>query len=313
MAWERSGADYFAARFGAGFFAVAGLALACVRGFGFAEVRDFAGALDFDALTWAAGSVAAAGVEGETVAAGAAGAAGLTSFVGCWGGTPGCSFCMRTRCCHWKRWASFRSRIVGRYFCPMRPRAPIPGGGATRFVGGRVCRWPSRGVGGLIARMPSFDITCEVDLTEVKNATNMVRKELQTRFDFRGVQWEMIEDNHLITLSAESEFKLEAVLEVLQDRLSRRGVSQKNVEIGKMETSSTGRARQVLTLRDSIPADIAKEIAVSLRQSGLKVQAAIEHGKVRVTGKKRDDLQEVIALLRKSEFELLLQYDNFRD
>ncbi len=161
--------------------------------------------------------------------------------------------------------------------------------------------------------MPSFDITCEVDLTEVKNATNMVRKELQTRFDFRGVVWEMVEEKNLITLSAESEFKLEAVLEVLQDRLARRGVSQKNVEIGKMETSSTGRARQVLTLRDSIPADIAKEIAVSIRQSGLKVQAAIEHGKVRVTGKKRDDLQLAIAHVRGLDLKISVGFGNFRE
>ncbi len=161
--------------------------------------------------------------------------------------------------------------------------------------------------------MPSFDITCEVDLTEVKNATNMVRKELQTRFDFRGVVWEMVEDKYTITLSAESEFKLDAVLEVLRDRLSRRNVSQKNIEIGKMETSSTGRARQVLTLRSSIPSEIAKEITLSLRQSGLKVQAAIEHGKVRVTGKKRDDLQAAIAHVRGLDLEIAVEFGNFRE
>ena len=162
-------------------------------------------------------------------------------------------------------------------------------------------------------RMPSFDITCEVDLTEVKNATNMVRKELQTRFDFRGVVWEMIEEKNLITLSAESEYKMEAILEVLRDRLARRGVSQKNVEVGKIETSATGRARQVLTLRDSIPAEVAKEIAVSLRQSELKVQAAIEHGKVRVSGKKRDDLQAAIAHVRGLDLTISVGFGNFRE
>ena len=186
-------------------------------------------------------------------------------------------------------------------------------GGVGRRRGGRDFAVGVGCGGPLDVRMPSFDITCEVDLTEVKNATNMVRKELQTRFDFRGVIWEMTEEKNLITLSAESEFKLEAVFEVLQDRLSRRGVSQKNVEIGKMETSSTGRARQVLTLRDSIPADIAKEIAVSIRGSGLKVQAAIEHGKVRVTGKKRDDLQLAIAHVRGLDLKISVGFGNFRE
>jgi cyclic-di-GMP-binding protein len=161
--------------------------------------------------------------------------------------------------------------------------------------------------------MPSFDITCEVDLTEVKNATNMVRKELQTRFDFRGVIWEMVEEKNTITLSAESEFKLTAVLDVLRDRLARRGVSQKNVEVGKLEASSTGRARQVFTLRDCIPADIAKQIAISLRTSGIKVQAAIEHGKVRVSGKKRDDLQLAIAHVRALDLPLTVGFGNFRE
>ena len=120
-----------------GFFAVAaGFALAGVRDFdfGFAGVRALAGAFGFDALPAAAGLIALAGAEGLTAAAGAAGAAGRAGSAGGWGGTTGCSFCMRTRCCHWKRWASFRSRIVGRYFCPMQTRAPIPAGAATRFA-----------------------------------------------------------------------------------------------------------------------------------------------------------------------------------
>lgn len=161
--------------------------------------------------------------------------------------------------------------------------------------------------------MPSFDITCEVDLNEVKNATNQVRKELQTRFDFRGVIWEMVEEKSTITLSAESDYKLQAILEILRDKLSRRGVSTKNVEEGKSEISSTGRARQVLTLRDSIPADVAKELATSIRASGLKVQAAVEHGKVRVSGKKRDDLQAAIAHVRGLDLKVAVDFGNFRE
>jgi uncharacterized protein YajQ (UPF0234 family) len=161
--------------------------------------------------------------------------------------------------------------------------------------------------------MPSFDITCEVDLNEVKNATNQVRKELQTRFDFRGVIWEMVEEKHTITLSAESEYKLQAILDVLRDRLAKRGVSPKNVEEGKVEASSTGRARQVLKLRDSIPPEVAKELATSIRGSGLKVQAAIEHGKLRVSGKKRDDLQAAIAHVRALDLKVTVDFGNFRD
>jgi hypothetical protein len=161
--------------------------------------------------------------------------------------------------------------------------------------------------------MPSFDITCEVDLNEVKNATNQVRKELQTRFDFRGVVWEMVEEKHTITLSTVSDFKLLAILEVVRDRMAKRGVSPKNVEEGKVEVSSTGRARQVLTLREVIPPEVAKELAISIRGLGLKVQAAIEHGKLRVSGKKRDDLQAVIEHVRVLDLVVTVGFGNFRD
>jgi len=161
--------------------------------------------------------------------------------------------------------------------------------------------------------MPSFDITCEVDRNEVKNATNQVRKELQTRFDFKGVQWEMIEEGNTITLSAESDFKLRALREILRDKLSRRGVSLKNVGEGTPEISSAGRARQVLTLKEGIDADIARIMVAAVRKSGLKVQAAIEGGKVRVTGKKRDDLQSVMSQVRGMDLSLAVSFGNFRE
>jgi hypothetical protein len=123
----------------------------------------------------------------------------------------------------------------------------------------------------------------------------------------------MVEEKSTITLSAESDYKLQAVLEILRDKLSRRSVSTKNVEEGKSEISSTGRARQVLTLRDSIPADVAKELATSIRASGLKVQAAVEHGKVRVSGKKRDDLQAAIAHVRGLDLKVAVDFGNFRE
>ncbi len=161
--------------------------------------------------------------------------------------------------------------------------------------------------------MPSFDITCEVDRNEVKNATNQVRKELQTRFDFKGVKWEMTEEKNTITLSAESDFRLRAVLEILRDKLARRGVNPKNVDEGRIEISSAGRARQVLTLKEGIPADVAKTITTSLRGSGMKLQATVEAGKVRVTGKKRDDLQAAIAHVRGLDLPLAVEFGNFRE
>jgi uncharacterized protein YajQ (UPF0234 family) len=161
--------------------------------------------------------------------------------------------------------------------------------------------------------MPSFDITCDVDRNEVKNALNQVRKELQTRFDFRGVVWEIVEEKNTITLATASEHKLAAILDIVRDRMARRGVSPKNIEEGKCEVSSTGRARQVLTLREGIPAEHAKTITVAIRASGMKVQAAIEAGKVRVSGKKRDDLQEAIALVRGIDLPVAVGFGNFRE
>jgi len=161
--------------------------------------------------------------------------------------------------------------------------------------------------------MPSFDITCEVDRNEVKNALNQVRKELGTRFDFRGVPWEIVEEKNTITLSTASEHKLAAILDIVRDRMARRSVSPKNIEEGRAETSSTGRARQVLTLREGIPAEHARTLVAAVRASELKLQAAIEAGKVRVSGKKRDDLQEIIARVRLMDLPITVGFGNFRE
>lgn len=161
--------------------------------------------------------------------------------------------------------------------------------------------------------MPSFDITCEVDRNEVKNAVNQLRKELLTRFDFKGVVWDLTEEDKTMTLSAESDFKLRAVLEVLREKLARRGINPKNIEEGKPEISSAGRARQVLTMKEGIAADVAKKITTSIRATGVKVQATIEAGKVRVSGKKRDDLQTIIAHVRGLDLPLAVSIGNFRE
>lgn len=161
--------------------------------------------------------------------------------------------------------------------------------------------------------MPSFDITCEVDHSEVKNAINQVRRELRTRFDFKGVEWDLVEEKHALTLSAESDFKLRALLEIVREKLARRNVDLKNIDEGSPEISSTGRARQVITFKEGISAEVAKTLTGAIRGTKGKVQAAVEAGKVRVTGKKRDDLQATIALVRQMDLPLAVSFGNFRD
>jgi cyclic-di-GMP-binding protein len=161
--------------------------------------------------------------------------------------------------------------------------------------------------------MPSFDIVCEVDHTEVKNATNQVRKELQNRFDFKGVQWEMTEEKSSIDLHAESEFKLRAIIEILLDKLAKRGVSLKNIDQGQSEVSSAGRGRQVIKLKEGLEPEVSKKIVASLKAQKLKVTPSIEGDKVRVSGKNRDDLQTCISHVRQMDLPVTVSFSNFRD
>lgn len=161
--------------------------------------------------------------------------------------------------------------------------------------------------------MPSFDVVCQTDRAEVTNAVALTRKDLQNRFDFKGVEWEIAEDKTSLVLHAESDYRLTAVREVLLGRLAARHVSLKNIERKDPEISSAGRARQVLNLKDGLTTEEAKTVTAALKAAGLKVQTAIEGGKVRVTGKKKDELQAAIAALRAKDFPFSLIYNNFRD
>lgn len=161
--------------------------------------------------------------------------------------------------------------------------------------------------------MPSFDAVCQVDRAAVTNAVELARKELQHRFDFKGVQWEIIEEKATLTLTAESEYRLKAVAEILFGKLTSKGISLKNIERPDAEISSAGRARQVLTLKDGLKTEEAKQVTAAIKDLGLKVTTAIEGGKVRITGKKKDDLQAAIAALRGKEFPFALIFNNFRD
>ncbi|MDZ4789213.1 MAG: YajQ family cyclic di-GMP-binding protein [Blastochloris sp.] len=161
--------------------------------------------------------------------------------------------------------------------------------------------------------MPSFDVISDVDLAEVKNAIMQARKELQTRFDFKSVVWDIVEEKNTLVLSTDSDFRLQAINQIVMGKLAKREISLKNVEHGKVEISSVGRARQVITLKQGFDTDVAKSLVTDIRAQGLKVQAQIQEGKIRVSGKSRDELQDVIAFLRGKELTVGVTFDNFRD
>lgn len=162
--------------------------------------------------------------------------------------------------------------------------------------------------------MSSFDIVSEVDLQEVDNAVNNVRKEVETRYDFRGTITE-IEFNRKtknISLVTGDEMKIRAVREMLVAHFVRRKVDPKALEFGEPEKTSRGQLKQDIKLHDGIDKDAARKLVKIIKESKLKVQAAIQDEQVRVTGKQIDDLQAVIALLRESAFELPLQFVNMK-
>lgn len=161
--------------------------------------------------------------------------------------------------------------------------------------------------------MPSFDAAAGVDLAEVRNAINQARRELGSRFDFRNVAWEIVEEKDQLVISAQDEFKLRAVYDILTAKLAGRSVSLKNIDPQPAEISSVGRARQVIKLKQGLDTPVAKDIVARIKGLNLKVQAQIMEGKVRVTGKKKDDLQTVIAFLRKEDLPVGLNFENFRD
>ena len=162
--------------------------------------------------------------------------------------------------------------------------------------------------------MPSFDVTSEVDLQEVRNAVDQAAREVATRFDFKDTGASLELKAHEITLHAPTEDRLRALTQVLEEKLVRRQVSMKAVQYGKIEEASRGAVRQVATLNAGISSDNAKRINKLVKDLGLKgVSSQTQGDQVRVTGKKRDDLQAAIALIRGLKVEQPLQYVNFRD
>lgn len=161
--------------------------------------------------------------------------------------------------------------------------------------------------------MPSFDVVSRVDLQEVENALNQTRKEVAQRYDLKDTKTEIAWDKTEIVITSADDFKVQAVLDVLQSKLVRRSVPLKNLEYGKVEPAAGGRARQKITVRQGIDGDKAREIVKRVKASGLKVQGQILEDQVRVSGKKRDDLQASIQMLKGEDFGLALQFVNFRE
>ena len=162
--------------------------------------------------------------------------------------------------------------------------------------------------------MPSFDIVLKVDLQEVDNAINQAQKEMAQRYDFKGskskIDWNKKDE---IVLIADDDFKLKAVTDILQSKMAKRSISLRNLEYGTPESAFEGTIRQKIKLQQGIPTEKAKEINKMIKEAKLKVQSQFQEDQVRVTGKKRDDLQEVMGMVRKVDLGLDFQFINFRD
>lgn len=160
--------------------------------------------------------------------------------------------------------------------------------------------------------MPSFDVVSEVDQHELGNAVDQAKRELESRFDFRGVDAKFELDGYAITQSAPSDFQLQQMLDILHKKLVSRGIDLTSLDEGEPDTN-LALAKQVITVKQGIEQPLAKKIIAKMKEAKLKVNAQINGEKLRVNGKKRDDLQSAIALLKQSDLEQPLQFENFRD
>ena len=161
--------------------------------------------------------------------------------------------------------------------------------------------------------MPSFDIVSEVDTQELDNAINQARKEIATRFDLKNAKTEIIPEKDKITLVADDAAHLKALREIVVGRFSRRGVDLRNIEQEEPAISSVGHARQELKIKQGLEGDKAKEIIQAIKSQGFKVQSQLQDRQIRVTGKKKDELQAVIQFLRSRDFGVATNFKNFRE
>ena len=164
-----------------------------------------------------------------------------------------------------------------------------------------------------MAKEPSFDVVSEVDMQEVNNAINQTTKEITQRFDFKGTKSVVeVENGNSIKIVTEDDTRMRNIVDILQSKFVKRGVSIKNLEYGKVESAAGGMVRQSIRIKQGIEADVAKKITKDIKESKLKVQTQLQDDQVRVSGKKIDDLQAVIALLKSKDYGVELQFSNFR-
>jgi uncharacterized protein YajQ (UPF0234 family) len=158
----------------------------------------------------------------------------------------------------------------------------------------------------------SFDIVSKIDMAEVTNAVTQSLKEISQRFDFKGSKSDITQEKDALVVLSDDEYKLKSVVDILQGKLVKRGVSIKNLSYGKLEPALSGAVRQRITIQQGIPTDKAKEIVKAIKDAKIKVQASIQADQVRVSGKNRDDLQAVIQMLKGKDFGVELQFSNYR-
>ena len=161
--------------------------------------------------------------------------------------------------------------------------------------------------------MPSFDIVSEVDQQEVRNAVDQTNREVGNRFDFKGSDARVEQDGYQLSVYADSEFQVDQVKEILINKLVKRGVDILALDEAKVESVSGNKAKQVVTIRVGLESELAKKIVKLIKGSKIKVQGAIQGEEVRVSGKKRDDLQEAMRLIKQEVSDFPLQFKNFRD
>ncbi len=160
--------------------------------------------------------------------------------------------------------------------------------------------------------MPSFDTVSEVDMQELTNAVDQASREIETRYDFRGVDASFSQADNKVTMVSEADFQLQQLLEILKSKLIKRGVDVKSIDVADHYASGK-QVKQEVTVREGLDKELTKKIVKLIKDSKTKVQASIQGDKVRITGKKRDDLQQAMALLREADLDMPLQFNNFRD
>lgn len=164
----------------------------------------------------------------------------------------------------------------------------------------------------MAAKENSFDVVSEVNMQEIDNALNQAKREIQTRFDFKGSRSEIRYDGKVIILVSDDDFKLRNVVDILESKMVKRGIDLRALKYGKVEPAAGDTVRQAVDIQQGIGNELARQIVKDVKNSRIKVQASIQGDKVRISGKNRDDLQAVIKLLKDRDYHIPLQFTNYR-